>query len=218
MWQADKTPGFLEGWLVVFLTFEVERERCCKVHKPFELWPLVSKWSYSESLWQSRGMLLTERGTVLISSSLWERPGTVIDSTSFESDAILPLWRRKGEGSHLNILCDTPASSGRQLQVSGAWWKFGVLNWDWKGDSERCSVLCPRWNEETFERISELERKNNRLLDLYFSCSPLSWEGSLHNGAPPSENESGEQNGLMNSNLSWSGKCLLSWGTRNRRL
>ena len=54
-------------------------------------------------------------------------------------------------------------------------------------------------------------RKNMRLLDLYLSWGPLSWERSLNNGAPPSENESGEQNGLMNSNLSRAGKCPLSW-------
>ena len=51
------------------------------------------------------------------------------------------------------------------------------------------------------------------LLDLYLSCSPLSLEGSLNNGAPRSENERGEQNGfkLMNSTLSQAGKCPLSW-------
>ena len=27
IWQADKTPGFLGGWLAVFLTFEVEGQR-----------------------------------------------------------------------------------------------------------------------------------------------------------------------------------------------
>ena len=49
------------------------------------------------------------------------------------------------------------------------------------------------------------------LLDLYLSCSPISLERSLNNVAPPSENERGEQNGLMNSNLSRAGKCPLSW-------
>ena len=162
-------------------------------------------------------MLLTEQGTVLISSSLWESPGTVIDFTTFELDAMLPLWRRQEEGSRLNkLLCDTPASSRRRLQVSGASWIFGRLNWDWKGDPERCSVLCARWNEETFERICELQRKNMCLLDLYLSRSPLSLEGSLNNGAPPSENQRGEQNSLMNS---ITGRRVPSFlGTRNRPL
>ena len=33
----------------------------------------------------------------------------------------------------------------------------------------------------------------------------------LNNVAPPSENERGEQNGLMNSNPTRAGKCPLSW-------
>ena len=52
------------------------------------------------------------------------------------------------------------------------------------------------------------------LLDLYLSCNPLSLEGSLNNGAPRSENERGEQNGLMNSTLSRAGKCLLSFNKK----
>ena len=140
--QDARVPRRLASCLRDILGWE--RESCCKLHKPFELWPLVSKWSYSQSLWQNRGLLLTERGTVLISSSLWESSGTVIDLTTFELDAMLPLWRRQEEeGRRLNkLLCDTPASWGRRLQVSGAWWIFGVLNWDRKGDPERCSVCA----------------------------------------------------------------------------
>lgn len=48
IWQADKTPGFLGGWASCLPDiWGWERERCCKLHKPFQLWPLVSKWSYS---------------------------------------------------------------------------------------------------------------------------------------------------------------------------
>ena len=64
-----------------------------------------------------------------------------------------------------------PCFIRRGLQVSEVWWRFGVLNLAQKEDPERCSVCCPRWNGETFERICACEQKNKQILDRCLSCT-----------------------------------------------
>ena len=98
--------------------------------------------------------------TVLISSSVWESPGTAVDLTSFEWDARLPPWKRQGEERcRGKLLFDTHASSGTWLLAWVVWWGAEFRP---KGGPRKVVFGAPDETEKPFKGFVNWDGKKNR--------------------------------------------------------